>query len=156
MEIEMLFAKYDINNDRELDADETKMMLADLDNQRLEIERQVHKPEPNDSNAVSSVAMASLVSQQDFNGLSERVDKMENSIGNIVSKIDAVLNKMAAMDRAKTKRRENMNKILNTISESGDLDEKAKRHHMEKWFVKNFRDGILIHHFEFPVPVLIL
>lgn len=49
--------------------------------------------------------------------LSERVDKMENSIGNIVSKIDAVLNKMAAMDRAKTKRRENMNKILNTISE---------------------------------------
>ncbi|GBM98222.1 Polycystin-2 [Araneus ventricosus] len=64
--------------------------------------------------------------------LSERVDKMENSIGNIVSKIDAVLNKMAAMDRAKTKRRENMNKILNTISESGDLDEKAKRHHMEK------------------------
>ncbi|GFS33468.1 polycystin-2 [Trichonephila inaurata madagascariensis] len=133
MEIEMLFAKYDINNDRELDADETKMMLADLDNQRLEIERQVHKPESNESsNTVTSVAMASLVSQQDFNGLSERVDKMENSIGNIVSKIDAVLNKMAAMDRAKTKRRENMNKILNTISESGDLDEKAKRHHMEK------------------------
>ncbi|KAF8770771.1 Polycystic kidney disease 2-like 1 protein like [Argiope bruennichi] len=133
MEIEMLFAKYDINNDRELDADETKMMLADLDNQRLEIERQVHKPESNESsNAVNSVAMASLVSQQDFNGLSERVDKMENSIGNIVSKIDAVLNKMAAMDRAKVKRRENMNKILNTISESGDLDEKAKRHHMEK------------------------
>ncbi|XP_035233938.1 polycystin-2-like [Stegodyphus dumicola] len=57
---------------------------------------------------------------------------MENSIGNIVSKIDAVLNKMAAMDRAKVKRRENMNKILNTISESDDLDEKAKRHHMEK------------------------
>ncbi|GFS77930.1 polycystin-2 [Nephila pilipes] len=68
----------------------------------------------------------------DIQSLSERVDKMENSIGNIVSKIDAVLNKMAAMDRAKTKRRENMNKILNTISESGDLDEKAKRHHMEK------------------------
>ena len=42
---------------------------------------------------------------------------MENSIGNIVSKIDAVLNKMAAMDRAKVKRRENMNKILNTIAE---------------------------------------
>ncbi|XP_015913984.2 polycystin-2 [Parasteatoda tepidariorum] len=134
MEIEMLFAKYDLNNDRELDADETKMMLADLDNQRLEIDRQMHnKSERNDnSNTVSAVAMASLVSQQDFNGLSERVDKMENSIGNIVSKIDAVLNKMAAMDRAKVKRRENMNKILNTISESGDLDEKSKRHHMEK------------------------
>ncbi|KAG8187460.1 hypothetical protein JTE90_009530 [Oedothorax gibbosus] len=68
----------------------------------------------------------------DVRSLSERVDKMENSIGSIVSKIDAVLNKMAAMDRAKVKRRENMNKILNTISESGDLDEKAKRHHMEK------------------------
>ncbi|XP_054715957.1 polycystin-2-like [Uloborus diversus] len=133
MEIEMLFAKYDLNNDRELDADETKMMLADLDGQRLEIDRQIKKSENNDSpNATNAVAMASLVSQQDFNGLSERVDKMENSIGNIVSKIDAVLNKMAAMDRAKVKRRENMNKILNTISESSDLDEKAKRHHMEK------------------------
>lgn len=133
MEIEMLFAKYDLNNDRELDADETKMMLADLDGQRLEIDRQLKQQETGGEGGNSNtIAMGSLVSQQEFNGLYERVDKMENSIGNIVSKIDAVLNKMAAMDRAKAKRRENMNKILNTISESTDLDEKSKRHHMEK------------------------
>lgn len=73
MEIEMLFAKYDINNDRELDADETKMMLADLDNQRLEIERQVNKPDTNEtSNSANVVAMASLVSQQEFNGWANR------------------------------------------------------------------------------------
>ncbi|KFM66211.1 Polycystin-2, partial [Stegodyphus mimosarum] len=133
MEIEMLFAKYDLNNDRELDADETKMMLADLDGQRLEIDRQMkHEQTSGSADSSNTLTLASLVSQQDFNSLSERVDKMENSIGNIVSKIDAVLNKMAAMDRAKAKRRENMNKILSTISESDDLDEKAKRHHMEK------------------------
>lgn len=70
MEIEMLFAKYDLNNDRELDADETKMMLADLDGQRLEIDRQLRKPQENgeDTSGTNTVALASLVSQQDFNG----------------------------------------------------------------------------------------
>lgn len=42
---------------------------------------------------------------------------MEHSIGSIVSKIDAVLVKMEGMEKAKVKRRENMNKILNSISE---------------------------------------
>lgn len=49
--------------------------------------------------------------------LTRRVDRMEHSIGSIVSKIDAVLVKMEGMEKAKVKRRENMNKILNSISE---------------------------------------
>lgn len=71
MEIEMLFAKYDLNNDRELDADETKMMLADLDGQRLEIDRQMKTQDPNatgDQGNGNSAALGNLVSQQDFNG----------------------------------------------------------------------------------------
>lgn len=70
MEIEMLFAKYDLNNDRELDADETKMMLADLDGQRLEIDRQLQKKQESggDGENVNAIAMGSLVSQQEFNG----------------------------------------------------------------------------------------
>lgn len=49
--------------------------------------------------------------------LSRRVDRMEHSIGSIVSKIDAVLVKLEAMEKAKLKRRETMGKILDSITE---------------------------------------
>lgn len=42
---------------------------------------------------------------------------MEHSIGSIVSKIDAVLVKLEAMERAKLKRRETMGKLLDSINE---------------------------------------
>ena len=49
--------------------------------------------------------------------LQRRVDRMENSIGSIVTKIDAVLVKLEAMERAKTKRRETMGKLLDSITQ---------------------------------------
>lgn len=52
-----------------------------------------------------------------FNRLSRRVDRMEHSIGSIVSKIDAVLVKLEAMEKAKLKRRETMAKLLDSITE---------------------------------------
>ena len=42
---------------------------------------------------------------------------MEHSIGSIVSKIDAVLVKLEAMEKAKLKRRETMGKLLDSINE---------------------------------------
>ena len=42
---------------------------------------------------------------------------MEHSIGSIVSKIDAVLVKLEAMEKAKLKRRETMAKLLDSIAE---------------------------------------
>ena len=57
------------------------------------------------------------VSYEEFTVLSRRVDRMEHSIGSIVSKIDAVLVKLEAMERAKSKRRETMGKILDSITE---------------------------------------
>jgi len=51
------------------------------------------------------------------------VDRMEHSIGSIVSKIDAVLVKLEAMERAKLKRRETMGKLLDSITE----EQQAKR-----------------------------
>ena len=49
--------------------------------------------------------------------LSRRVDRMEHSIGSIVSKIDAVLVKLEAMEKAKLKRRETMAKLLDSIAD---------------------------------------
>ena len=45
------------------------------------------------------------------------MDRVEHSIGSIVSKIDAVLLKLEAMDKAKIKRRETMTKLLDSIVE---------------------------------------
>ena len=49
--------------------------------------------------------------------LARRVDRLEHSIGSIVSKIDAVLVKLEAMEKAKHKRRETMAKLLESITE---------------------------------------
>jgi len=54
---------------------------------------------------------------EEFILLQRRVDRMENSIGSIVSKIDAVLVKLEAMERAKTRRRETMSKLLDSITQ---------------------------------------
>lgn len=134
-EIEMWFAKYDIDGNRQLDEHETRQMLADLEGQKLQLDREIEKEQqmPSDaSRPASAVGGRSGVSLDDFHVLSRRVDRMEHSIGSIVSKIDAVLVKMESMESAKTKRRDNMNKILDTISEHDGLDEKTKRQQMEQ------------------------
>lgn len=46
------------------------------------------------------------------------MDRLEHSIGSIVSKIDAVLVKLDTMEKAKNKRRETMKKMLDTITEN--------------------------------------
>lgn len=66
------------------------------------------------------------VSYEEFTVLSRRVDRMEHSIGSIVSKIDAVLVKLEAMERAKSKRRETMSKILDSITEVSRIPDSQK------------------------------
>lgn len=60
--------------------------------------------------------------------LSRRVDRMEHSIGSIVSKIDAVLVKLEAMEKAKLKRRETMAKLLDSIADVSIWQEKRFHH----------------------------
>jgi hypothetical protein len=45
---------------------------------------------------------------------------MENGIGSIVTKIDAVLLKLDSMESGKARRRMAMNKMLNSITENED------------------------------------
>lgn len=126
-EIEAVFAKYDLDGDRILDEDEQKKMQADLEGQKQKLNKDLMDVEAgdrpksslgsdsdDDENAGRSV---SGVSYEEFVILARRVDRMEHSIGSIVSKIDAVLLKLEAMERAKTKRRETMSKLLDSISE---------------------------------------
>lgn len=140
VEIEMIFSKYDEDGNRELDATEMKQMLVDLEDQKRLLEKEIENEkqevvaENSGGTRPSSAAVGGGggVSLDEYNVLSRRVDRMEHSIGSIVSKIDAVLVKMNAMERSKAKRRENVSKILDAISESEDLDDKSKRQQMEK------------------------
>ena len=54
------------------------------------------------------------------------MDRLEHSIGSIVSKIDAVLVKLDSMEKAKTKKKNTMDNILDTITK----DDKCEYHSM--------------------------
>lgn len=69
------------------------------------------------TNNLSQYNIVFIVSDNILQVLSRRVDRMEHSIGSIVSKIDAVLVKLEAMEKAKLKRRETMGKLLDSINE---------------------------------------
>lgn len=158
-EIEALFAKYDRDGDRVLDEDEQKKLQSDLEEQKLALSKEyeelekVPRPESarrsgsrvsfnddsgDDSDVEASHSKSSRsgpaqsVSYEEFTVLSRRVDRMEHSIGSIVSKIDAVLVKLEAMEKAKLKRRETMGKILDSITESDGTSDEVKREQMER------------------------
>lgn len=57
------------------------------------------------------------VPYEEYAVLARRVDRMEHSIGSIVSKIDAVLIKLDTMEKAKTRRKETMSRLLDSIIE---------------------------------------
>ncbi|OWF42403.1 polycystic kidney disease 2-like 1 protein isoform X1 [Mizuhopecten yessoensis] len=157
-EIEALFAKYDVDGDRILDSAEQKRLTNDLEEQTTAINKEYdnlektgHRPgtarsgisenddtgdesDDDESGTKSSRSgrASSGVSYEEFTVLSRRVDRMEHSIGSIVSKIDAVLVKLEAMEKAKLKRRETMGKILDSITESDGNSDEMKREQMEK------------------------
>ncbi|CAH1795418.1 unnamed protein product [Owenia fusiformis] len=160
-EIEAVFAKYDLDGDRILDEGEQRKMQADLEGQKEQLNKEFEELEEKAQNKRQDVTRGSRVSfgedsgedsddeesgtkssrsgravngvsYEEFTVLSRRVDRMEHSIGSIVSKIDAVLVKLEAMEKAKLKRRETMGKILDSITESDGHTDEAKRDQMEK------------------------
>jgi len=152
-EIEALFARYDVDGDRVLDEEEQNKMQADLKRQKEDLNKEYDELEkiprpksqvsynddsPEDSEDEDSHTKSSRsgpsqsVSYEEFTVLSRRVDRMEHSIGSIVSKIDAVLVKLEAMEKAKLKRRETMGKILDSITESDGTSDEVKREQMER------------------------
>jgi len=161
-EIEAMFAKYDVDGDRVLDEEEQKRMQADLADQSAALNKDYEEiggkgdrpgtgrrsssrvsfnegdsgddSDDEDSGTKSSRTgrTSNGVSYEEFTVLSRRVDRMEHSIGSIVSKIDAVLVKLEAMEKAKLKRRETMGKILDSITESDGTSDEMKREQMEK------------------------
>jgi len=150
-EIEAVFSKYDLDGDRRLDEVELRKMQTDLDGQQIAIkgeynemektgkgmgldgaDRGYHQKVEAGSRCEGETGGGGGVPSEEFTLLQRRVDRMEHSIGSIVSKIDTVLVKLEAMERAKAKRRETMGKLLDSISEADDTSDAVKRQQMEK------------------------
>jgi len=133
-------------------------MQKDLEGQKAELNEEIEEVErakedasrikskmsvrDEDSDDESESGGGTRIPFEEFTVLSRRVDRVEHSIGSIVSKIDAVLLKLEAMDKAKIKRRETMTKLLDSISEQssqgGDDNrrerlEKLVRDELETW-----------------------
>ncbi|XP_072534568.1 polycystin-2 isoform X2 [Salminus brasiliensis] len=153
-EIEAIFAKYDLDGDQELSEHEHQQMKDDLEKERdLDLERsslprplsgrsfsrsQDDSEEDDDEDSGHSSrrrgSSSGGVSYEEFQVLVRRVDRMEHSIGSIVSKIDAVIVKLEAMERAKLKRREVLGRLLDGVMEDERMgrDTEVHREHMEK------------------------
>ncbi|XP_066430192.1 polycystin-2 isoform X1 [Eleutherodactylus coqui] len=154
-EIEAIFAKYDQDGDQELTEHEHQQMRDDLEKERedLELDRgSLPRPmssrsfpcslddseEDDDEDSGHSSrrrgSSSSGVSYEEFQVLVRRVDRMEHSIGSIVSKIDAVIVKLESMERAKMKRREVLARLLDGVTEDERLgrDNEMHREQMER------------------------
>ncbi|XP_060103057.1 polycystin-2 [Heteronotia binoei] len=154
-EIEAIFTKYDQDGDQELTELEHQQMRDDLEKERedLELDRSSLKrplsgrsfprslddseEDDDDDSGHSSRrrgSSSSGVSYEEFQVLVRRVDRMEHSIGSIVSKIDAVIVKLEAMERAKLRRRDVLGRVLDGVTEDERLghDNEINRDQMER------------------------
>ncbi|XP_030643868.1 polycystin-2 [Chanos chanos] len=154
-EIEAIFAKYDLDGDQELTEHEHQQMRDDLEKERedLDLERsslprplsgrsfsrsQDDSEEDDDEDSGHSSrrrgSSSGGVSYEEFQVLVRRVDRMEHSIGSIVSKIDAVIVKLEAMERAKVKRRDVLARLLDGVMEDERMgrDPEVHREQMER------------------------
>ncbi|CAG2171440.1 unnamed protein product [Oppiella nova] len=90
-EIEMLFSKYDLDQNRELDEQELRAMFADLEGKKNEIEKEMAENENKRPESSRSVHRYGGGGGPDMSKLTKRVDRMEYTLSVISSKIDSVL-----------------------------------------------------------------
>ncbi|XP_012660780.1 polycystin-2 isoform X1 [Otolemur garnettii] len=154
-EIEAIFTKYDQDGDQELTEHEHQQMRDDLEREREDLDldhsslprpmssrsfpRSLDDSEEDDDEDSGHISrrrgsISSGVSYEEFQVLVRRVDRMEHSIGSIVSKIDAVIVKLEIMERAKLKRREVLGRLLEGVAEDERLgrDSEIHREQMER------------------------
>lgn len=94
-EIEMIFAKYDMDNNRELDESELKKLFEDLEGKKLQLQQQIEQEESGAGATKRPQSAISVIgakaSPEEVLKLVRRMDRMEYTLSIISSKIDAVL-----------------------------------------------------------------
>jgi len=142
-EIEAYFAKYDTDGSRNLSEEEQRKMREDLKQQfeniddnmnkfKEEAEKKIDEMTEEEIEAEEKAKKANIVSNQEFNILTKRVETMEQSIGNIVEKIESVLSKLELIESAKFKRRESMARLLSKLNEVNSMQDDQQRIALQK------------------------
>jgi len=87
VEIEMLFAKYDLDSNRELDQNELQKMFQDLEGKKKKLDKEIalEQSRPSNDSTIHFNASENLIK------LTRRVDRIEHTLTLIADKIDAVL-----------------------------------------------------------------
>ena len=93
----MIFAKYDIDNNRELDRQELQKLFEDLEGKKTELENEIKKEHNNNGRPQSAMshvgrmAVAAGIPPEEMAKVVRRVDRMEYTLSVIATKIDSVL-----------------------------------------------------------------
>merc|ERR1711907_560382 len=111
-ELEAVVAKYDLDGDRVLNEVEMEAMQKDLDRQEKAMDQEEEDMEKKEKEAMAehrerrgslrfhghSGSYENVESNPAFKSLTKRVGRVEHAIGSIVSKIDALLIKLEAIE----------------------------------------------------------
>lgn len=95
-EIEMLFAKYDLDCNRELDQDELTRMLQDLEGKKQQLNKEIAKEQKRPGSAINGHP---FMPSDDAVKLTRRVDRMEHLLAIISTKIDAAIDNNQLRER---------------------------------------------------------
>ncbi|CAF0734591.1 unnamed protein product [Didymodactylos carnosus] len=134
-EIENVFSKYDTDGDRQLKDSEQQQLEADLLAEESNLNKEIKGLRVSQATGYhddNDKSVGNRISYEEFAVLLRRVDRMEYSIGSIVSKIDGVLTKLETSEKDKMKRREAMTKILDSISNDNRISNDKKHERLEK------------------------
>ncbi|CAF0929169.1 unnamed protein product [Adineta ricciae] len=148
-EIENVFTRYDTDGDRTLRNVEQTRFKTDLNTQAKDLDQDIQnlKDEPGNVNKFAGANFNEVnnlnhISFDEFKILIRRMDRMEYSVGNIVARIDDVLTKLEGMEKGKTKRREVLQRILNSMNEDNHLSKEAKQERLEKMIREELIENI--------------
>lgn len=121
-EIEAVFSKYDMEGDKSLDMTEQRKMQLDLEKQRTDLDdddlQQMKDDGDDGSSAGGGRRRRGSIPHEEAIMLQKRVERLEYSMSDVLSKLDSVLVKLNAIERNKAQRKETMSHLLNAISQS--------------------------------------
>ncbi|CAF0954574.1 unnamed protein product [Adineta steineri] len=151
-EIENVFTRYDVDGDGVLRIGEQDTFKNDLSAQENDLNKNIKgfKDGTQDRKLSRKSVQDNTnhITFDEFSILRQRMDRMEYSVGNIVSRIDDVLQKLESMEKVKAKRREALTRILNTMTNENHLNEEHKQERIEKMI----REELLENNFDRQTP----
>lgn len=100
----LLMDKFDLSQDQRISIFEKDKMMATLMDERVRTKELINKAEAKEDDMAASVGMpGGMVDVEEFERLSNRVHRLERSLGTVASRIATMVNKMEKIERARSR-----------------------------------------------------